>query len=437
MIQKVVSWPSKTNIAKLYAALMQEGAIYTVDGLSQMVRDTGGMAPQKFRTLFRWMATKAPDREPVKIAIAMLGLLEGAEDRALFLTLGRHEEFALYVAVALQNTLENPDRDLWNIAQKLEGWGRINIIERLADTTDGDIKHWLVRDGYKNNIMYEYTAYIAAVTGDLATELASDAPAPEVLDGAAEILTALSAGSPGESISAYAEAPIAVARFLAHVQNGQVNILRLNAVSELRRYFKHAQNQTPWQEAEWQSAIRVMAEILENETNVALVDQALWSGSKDGFWMARLVANALGIDTWDASLQQHISGNEQWYSLMRTKDPARIDRVIALAEQTLPLEEIASGPDLLNGLGLEFKNHSAIDFIVQDLKLFPGKGWRLLLVALKSPVIRNRNMAVNALVAWGKENSPAEARHEIGQALRSEPDEKLRVRLAKLLEEFS
>jgi len=367
----------------------------------------------------------------------MLGLFKGSDDRALFLTFGCHDEFSLYAVVALQNALENPDKDLWYIAQKLEGWGRINTIERLVDTTDTDIKRWLVRDGYKNSIMYEYTAYIAAVTGELANELASDTPEPEVLDGAAEILTALCAGDPGKSISAYADAPIAVARFLTHVQNGQANVLRLNAVCELRRYFKRAKNTAPWSEVEWQSTINLASAILKQETNVGLIKEALWSGEKDGFWIARRVANSLGLDTWDATLQQHKSGDEQWYSLMQTNNPARIDRVIALAEETLPLKDIASGPALLNGLGLEFKDHSAVDFIVQNLKLYPGKGWRIVLAALKSPVIRNRNMAVNALAAWGKENSPAEARHEIEQALLHEPYEKLKPRLAELLEDFT
>lgn len=402
-----------------------------------MVRNAGGVDLHKFRLLFRWMATNAPDREPVKIAIAMLGLFKGTDDRALFLTFGCHGEFSLYAVVALQNTLENADKDLWHIAQKLESWGRINAIKRLADTTDTDIKRWLVREGYKNNIMYEYTAYVAAVTGELANELASDTPEPAVLDGAAEILSALCSGGPGESISAYADAPIAVARFLAHVQNGQVNVIRLEAVCSLRRYFKRAKNQAPWRDAEWQAALRQSEAILEHKPNVELISQALWHGERNEFWTARGVANALGIDTWDASLKQHMSGDEQWGALMQSKDPARIDRVIALAEKTLPLEAIASGPALLNGLGLAFIDHSAIDYIVQDLKLFPGKGWRLVLTALKSPVIRNRNMAVNVLEAWGKENCSAEARHEIEQALLHEPHEKLKLRLAELREDFA
>ena len=46
------------------------------------------------------------------------------------------------------------------------------LVERLADTQAHDIKRWLVREGYRNTIMYEYLAYTCATAGALAEELA-------------------------------------------------------------------------------------------------------------------------------------------------------------------------------------------------------------------------------------------------------------------------
>jgi len=93
---------------------------------------------------------------------------------------------------------------------------------------------------------------------------------------------------------------------------------------------------------------------------------------------------------------------------MQTDDPNRIDQVVRLAEERLPLKDIASGPSDELGLGLDFQAHSALDFVLQDLRRFPGKGWPLIRAGLKSPVTRNRNMAVRAIAAWQRPSWPAE-----------------------------
>jgi hypothetical protein len=80
------------------------------------------------------------------------------------------------------------------------------------------------------------------------------------------------------------------------------------------------------------------------------------------FRAARLAANELGMDTWDASFRRQERGlGDDWFMLMQTNDPERIDRVLGLAEDILPLDDIATRPGL--------------EFIVQGLRRFPGKGW--------------------------------------------------------------
>ena len=86
--------------------------------------------------------------------------------------------------------------------------------------------------------------------------------------------------------------------------------------------------------------------------------------------------------------------------LMQTKDDERADRVIRFAEETLPLKEIASGPTEAPGFGPQFRQHMALDIVLQELRRFPGKGWTLIQAGLQSPTVRNRNMAIQALAAW-------------------------------------
>lgn len=64
-----------------------------------------------------------------------------------------------------------------------------------------------------------------------------------------------------------------------------------------------------------------------------------------------------------------------------------VSLVNQFAEETLPLQEIASGPADSLGLGPEFRHHSALGFVLQDLRRFPGKGWPLIRAGLQSPVV--------------------------------------------------
>jgi hypothetical protein len=99
----------------------------------------------------------------------------------------------------------------------------------------------------------------------------------------------------------------------------------------------------------------------------------------------------------------------------------------------IPLEEVAKGPSDGLGLGPEYTHHNALDYILQDLGRFPGMGWNLVQAGLRSPTIRNRNMAVRALDGWTQENWPDGAREAIQNARNNEPDSNLSESLEKLL----
>lgn len=119
---------------------------------------------------------------------------------------------------------------------------------------------------------------------------------------------------------------------------------------------------------------------------------------------------------------------------MQTDDPIRLDRVVRLAEERLPLKDIARGPSDELGFGSEFRAHSALDFVLQDLRRFPGKGWSLIRAGLHSPVTRNRNMAVRALSAWERTSWPPETELLLRRAMKAEPNEGTRESMRKVLE---
>jgi hypothetical protein len=85
-----------------------------------------------------WLAMTGTDRGAVKVGIAVLGATGLGPDIDVVRTLGAHDEFTLYAAVALRNGLPEPEPEpeLWTLAKVVDGWGRIQCVERLRDTTD-------------------------------------------------------------------------------------------------------------------------------------------------------------------------------------------------------------------------------------------------------------------------------------------------------------
>jgi hypothetical protein len=173
------------------------------------------MDRSRVHELGRWLATTGVDRGAVKTGIALLGATGLGQDVDVVRVLGRHEEFTLYVAVAMSNGAQEREAELWNLGQAVQGWGRIHCVERLSATQDPTIRDWILREGFRNSIMYEYLAYIAATTGGLNDALRTDAVDRPLLTAAGEILEALVTGGPAQDMDDYADGADTVEAYLA------------------------------------------------------------------------------------------------------------------------------------------------------------------------------------------------------------------------------
>jgi hypothetical protein len=426
------------HAARLYSLIAQHRTLLFVDALLERVVNEKTLRTDRVQAIARWLATESPDREAVKTAIAILGVVSHGEDRELLLTLGKHEEFTLFSAVALQHTEQGPEPLVWELAQHVTGWGRIHTVERLAATRDERIKAWLLREGCRNDIMDEYTALICAKTGDLVTALRAPNPDQALMNGAGAILAALIRGGPAEGIEGYADGPEAVELYLAHLRGGDADLEDLNVVATIERFVAEERQKADDSAASWRERAAAIDEHVRafkaRPEWPAKIQSGLSSSDRSLFSNAAEAAKLFGTDTWDIYFQRAERGEDQWYFVMQTDDPIRIERVVSLAEERLPLKEIASGPSDELGLGPEFQAHSALDFVLQDLCRFPGKGWALIRTGLQSPVTRNRHMAVRALAAWDRTIWPAETELLLRQALKAELDEGVRESMRKVLE---
>lgn len=444
-IRNLTRKASDKNADRLYSLLVGGSSLTIVDPLLEAITSSDDLDHERLQTVALWLAMEAADREAVKIAIAILGLYRGSGNRDVLMTLGKHEEFTLYAVVALQNTQDDWENALWQLAQHVRGWGRIHIIERLSETEDEYIKDWMLREGYQNEIMYEYTALICAQTGGLLAALQKLAADDELLKGAGQILSTLISGrggGPAEGIESYRDGAAATESYLRLISGRDNDIEVLVHTNKIEQFLIDEEDgisSLPDDiSSEWLSRQEDLAGLIKRISSQPGWEEKVRSGLKaperQEFWTATEGAEILGIDVWEVYFERIQNGEDYWWNAMQTSDPERVDRLIEHAERTFPLDEIATGAGEELGLGEKFQAHQGLDWVLQDLRRFPGKGWTLIRTGLLSPVVRNRNMSVNALAAWKRESWPKDAEVLLRKSYDVEPNEQTKELMKNVLD---
>ncbi|GAA2088329.1 hypothetical protein [Actinomadura alba] len=421
----VAAVKSRLAYDALYEAASEVSTISLVDEIQQRLRSSELDQEAVYRLGHR-LAVTARHREPVKLGISMLGLFNADHHRDELMTLGRHDEFTLFAAVALANRETDAEPDLWELARQVNGWGRIHLVERLAEDPSPEVREWILREGFRNEVMNEYLAAIAAETGDLAERLDGE-PDHEVLYAAGDILSALCSdiGATG-GMADYADGRRASSLFLGQMRTRALDLRHFLAVHELHR---HA-------EQEWPELVPACSEILARPHWPELARRGLDSTEDHEFRRADRACTALGISTLRVHMERLRSKpyeSSSWFAATEQADASTIDEVTGLAVELLPLEEIATGPADENGIGAGYAPHRCLDGLLQPLENWPGRGWPLIAAGLASPMIRNRNQSIRVLAAWDRSAWPAEAAGALDTALAREPVAQVRDRMRNLL----
>jgi hypothetical protein len=434
--------PTAANKAAVYRHVIAAHVVSIIDPVIEALLNEKQIGHDRLYELARSFVTEAPDREPVKFGVALLGLFRQPADTDLFQTLGRHDEFTLFCAVALANSSDDPDEVLWALARNVTGWGRIHVVERLARTENPAVKRWLLREGFRNSVLYEYLAATCARAGGLLAALSEDDVDRELLVAAGEIIQALIAGGPAEGMDDYEDARPVIEAYLGNMELSAETIEDFLHVNSVKGYLD--EDDSRWAgryEASWTAECRdrlrsLCDSILGRLEWVGKVRAGLGSQNELEFTHADQAAKALGIDTWDIHwrrLREKPTDPGRWYHVMARCDEDRIGAVVEFAGATIDLSRIATGAGDELGLGRGFEPHSCLDYVLQELRRFPGHGTGLIEAGLRSPVVRNRNMAVAALTAWSRAEWPGGLEESLERAARCEPKDDVRDRMEKAL----
>ncbi|WP_156293540.1 hypothetical protein [Serratia oryzae] len=442
-LKNVLCKPQPQHVERLYRLLSEDSPLNYIDALLAAVAQDQRLPANKLQALTEWLATESPDRNVVKAAMALLAFFPTQKSCQILSTLGAHDEFTLYAMVALSAILTADEYELawFALAKRTRGWGRIHLIERLPEPLSQQSRDWLLREGYRNAVMNEYTAWHCATHGQLLQAM-QQSPDASILLGAAEILQALINGGPAQCMNDYADGALACEGYLRCVLAAKPSeIQHYLAASDIVRFAQEqiGKENAVWEAEECNRLVEQAKAVMAWPEWADIIAGQLGGDDKYLFNLAIIASRLRQQDPWEAIFSRQLADplDDNWYQLMQTDRPQHIARVIALAEQQLDLGAIASGPGTAMGLGLAYRQHQALDFVLQDLKKFPGMGWSLLSVGLRSEVIRNRHMVLNALEVWPQADWLPEMSQAVAVCLRNEPDDSVRERLQALCINFA
>lgn len=425
---------NKKSVKHLYDLLNEDSPIVYLDDLLITLAKAPDIPAGRLFELVEWLVKNSPDRNVVKVAIALLAYFPGEQSKHHIKVFGGHDEFTLYAVVALKSISTDEDYEqLWlHMAKRVEGWGRVHMINRLPENMTLQIRHWLLRTGYNNAVMPEYTAWHCATAGQLLIALVEEEHDAELLAGASEILQALINGGPDKCIDDYADAPQTCRRYLEVVVNQQPDALSHYITA--REIYQLAQNKaddSSWGSEECEKISMLAKNVMDNPRWDGVMELAWHSDNRVDVYLAAEISRARGQNPHRYLLQRQSRYplEDNWYQLMQTQDPEEACEIATLFEQQFDLKAIGTGAGESVGIGMEYRPHRALDSILQELTRFPGVGATLLLTGLQSPVIRNRQMALNALEKWPEQVWPSEAYLLMKEGAISDPYDGIRERL--------
>lgn len=330
------------------------------------------------------------DRECVKYGMEILELFSVKEEslKDAVRIMGLSDEFTFYV-IYLMLQWENANEEIFYLAQKVTGWGRIHAIEKLEPETE-EIKDWLLKEGIKNQVMPEYSALTCFIKADVRARLRENLTKEE-FQSIGHILEALIAGGPVEGISALEDGREILKKYL---EKAEEQILELSDYETVRSILQYAGNQD--NTGEELSVSELCQKILTAPQCREIVEAAIREGN--GIELAII----MGIDYKEALLHCLNKDFHNHYFKIGylMSDETCVEKVIDLFERELPLDKMQTGPQDEIGLGPAFSDYQKLDFCIQNLNSWPLKGVRLIKAALNSPVVRNRNLALRVIQSW-------------------------------------
>jgi len=389
--------------------------------------------------------------EIVKFCLSILSIMGVERDTDTIekvKTLALSDEFTLYCLYILLK-LENSNEEIFKIAKKVKGWGRIYSVKYLK-VTDDEIKEWILEEGCHNYIIPAYTAYTCAKKINLIEILNQEKISSKKFNDISYLMNALLDEEAITGISTLEDRELLIERYLEKAKTLSSTEDDYLAVMALKEYIKNNKEIND-------ELIKICDEILNSEKTRNNVKELL----KEGYGYN--IAKYLGIDI-DKYILEYLQDNplKNPYIVFNISERKNMEKLVSLIEKKLTLEKLEGAPtDKFYPKNEENKEYIFLDTIIRKLgdfgrternfivSLYPvaptasieepenyiGIGENLIICALNSPYVDIRYGAVNTLESWKEKGYVLsnEIVKNIKNLEKIEVDEELKIKLNKLL----
>lgn len=257
---KMIKLISDGEVAQADAALEEfskkHRALSVIDDFENMIRENRHelSAANIYRYAIR-LVTESSDKECVKYGLEMLELftLKDENVKDMIRILGLSDEFTLF-AVFMMYQWENANEEIFRLARKVKGWGRIHAIEKLEPETE-EIREWLLKEGIDNCILPDYSALTCFEKAEVTKRLEGDLSGEE-FQSIGRILKAMIVEGPVPGISGVENRQEVLARYLEHAKKHDLVAGDYDTISKIYDYSKDVEKQDEY-------VIKLCQDILE------------------------------------------------------------------------------------------------------------------------------------------------------------------------------
>lgn len=396
---------------------------------------------ENFYNWQEYLLFNTPDREVLKLTIAILGTIRTTAYEKHFEIFAKHDEFTLYCAIAIRNNYPDYEYVLWNLAQTVYGWGRINLVDQLCDTKDEKLKYWILTEGYKNEVEYGYLAYQAATVGELNHELHKSDVHSEILLAASEIIRGLITDINQKGISIYQETRDTLQLFIDKTKKTRDNLKYFLTYDAIYHYLKEQDFTSSsltcngLDEAFTNRIMHELAnELILDNWRLLFNEQLIKNNSQD-FYLLNQVGIILKEDLYDFcfnKLQADKFNVVAWSNIIRYLNQDRVIKLIDFAEVNLSFPKVNKG---INNQ-LAYQKHVILYNILSALKDYPTYGQKFIIMGIDNQMDYNRQATIDCLKSWGCQNISEELRNTIIEAEKNELNYHIKQLYIELIAKF-
>ena len=333
--------------------------------------------------------TTSKNKECIKFSLSVLSLI-GVENDAETLEkikiLALSDEFTLYCLNIIEH-LENSNNEIFEIAKKVKGWGRIHSIPYL-EVTNNEIKEWILEKGCHNEVVPSYTALTCAEKINLLEILNEENISSKRFNDISYLVDALLDEGPVIGISALENKEMLIEKYLEKAKYLSSSENDYRTIMMMKEYIEDSEDIN-------NDFIKICDEIMTSEKTENKIKELMEEGSSYD------IAKYIKIDTDEYALK-YLENNllKNPYIMNYISKKENMEKIVLSLEKNLPLEKMKGLPtDKINFINNKF---TALNVVVRTLENFKGTGENLIIFALNSPYVDVRYGAANTLEKWKK-----------------------------------